>query len=104
MARRAGLFHAAYFHYVGRTFYALKFAEKPRSDADHASNWRLSPNVYSPCEAWLTHSDPAVRRLVGPAAGQREVAFAAAHAAEWGQEDALFFRKDSEHYSLPALD
>lgn len=98
------LFHAAFFHFVGRTFFALKFAEKPRSEADHASNWRLSPGIYEPCDRWLRHPDPMVRRLVVPVAGQRVVAHAAAHAAPWGSEDATFFGKHAEHYSLPDLD
>lgn len=100
------LFHAAFYHYIGRVFYALKFAERPTCDADHASNWRFAPNIYTPYRGWLEHSDTALRSLVS----EFGTASAAQHArgcalkAPWGRADAEFFAEDSEHYEVRDLE
>ena len=36
------LFHSAYYHYPGRTFFAVKFAQQPTEDKHHASNMRYA--------------------------------------------------------------
>ena len=85
-------------------------SERPTCDAHHASNWRLSPNIYSPYTGWLHHSDPNIRNLVEEfgsnttAAEWSHRAWQCAVNAPWEAADAEFFGKETEHYEIRALD
>ena len=67
-------YHAVYGHQPNRTYIALKFAARPRTDEELACLQNRGAYAFQPHAALESHANPAVRQMV---AGLRDLAGAA---------------------------
>ena len=87
------LFHSAYYHYPGRTFFAVKFAQQPTEDKHHASNMRYARDTYRARPLLLQHRDPDIRALNTLCSDPAVAAHAAAafENAPWDEQEREFW-------------